>query len=164
MRTAGLLALAVGIALAGNAAADDADKDKELKFDVYSGYFEKNNSGLKGEQSFLAIVGRKAFDSVFGVARVQGKKPELVPEQAFKDKLVIATIKRGGETWTYQVDKVTLDDKGTLALRYKATSKDGGGAKFASPLVLSVSNGEYKRILFVENGKEVGKAEMGAKK
>ena len=164
MRALVSLALAVGIGLAGNAPMDDEDKGKELKFDVYSGYFEKNNSGLKGDQSFLAIIGRKAFDPIFGVARVIGKKPDLVPEGAFKDRLVIATIKRGGETWTYQVDKVTLDDKGTLMVRYQATSKDGGGAKFASPLILSVPKGEYKRILFVENGKEVGKAEMDAKK
>jgi len=160
----GLFALAIGIGLAGNAAADDADRNEEVKFDVYSGYFEKNNSGLKGEQSFVAILGRKSFDSIFGVARVIGKKPELVPEGAFKDRLVIATMKRGGESWTYEVDKVTLDDKGTLTLRYQASSKDGGGAKFASPLILSVPKGDYKRILFVENGKEVGKAELDAKK
>ena len=164
MQRLALFALLVEVGFAGNVAANDETKGKELKFDAYSGYFEKNNSGLKGDQSFLAITGRKAFDSIFGVARVIGKKPALVPEEAFKDRLVIATIKRGGETWTYEVDKVTLDDKGTLTLRYQATSKDGGGAKFASPLILSVPKGDYKRILFVENGKEVGKAELGAKK
>jgi len=49
-------------------------------------------------------------------------------------------------------------DHATLTVCYGATSKDGSGAQFASPMVVSVARGPYKKVIFIENGKEVGKA------
>ena len=161
MRTTRMLATVL-IAASLAPGSDDA-KETKVEYEVHSGYFEKNNSGLKGDQSFLALTDRKAFDSIFGVGFVMGKKPKTVPENAFNTKLVVATIKRGGDLWTYKVDKVTAD-KGTLTVHYDATGKDGGGAKFASPLILSVGKGKYKNVVFVEGGNEVGKAEIRDKK
>ena len=50
-----------------------------IDYTLHSGYFEKNNSGLKGEASYLAIADRQTFDKVFGVAFTMGKKPNVLP-------------------------------------------------------------------------------------
>ena len=60
------------------ARADDA-KTKEVDYDIHSGYFESNKSGLTSDSSYLAFASQKAFDAVFGVGRVQGDKQALSP-------------------------------------------------------------------------------------
>jgi len=109
-----------------------------IEYMVHSGYFEKNNSGLKGEASYLAIKDRETFDKAFGVAFTMGKKPNVLPVNAFDTRIVVAAIKRGGQVWEYKVEGVTADHA-TLTVRYGATSKDGSGAQFASPMVVSVA-------------------------
>jgi hypothetical protein len=154
-----LLAASTGLALAGDKDKEEAKGDK-LPFEVYTSYFEKNNSGLKGDESFLAFTDRKSFDQVFGVAVVMGKKPSVLAKDAFDSKLVVAAIKRGDAPWTYKVDKVTGDGD-TLYIQYDATTKKGDGtAKFASPLIVSVDRGKYKTVVFLENGKKVGTADV----
>ena len=128
-----------------------------IEYMVHSGYIEKNNSGLKGEASYLAIKDRETFDKAFEVAFTMGKKPNVLPVNAFDTRIVVAAIKRGGQVWEYKVEGVTADHA-TLTVRYGATSKDGSGAQFASPMVVSVARGPYKKVIFIENGKEVGKA------
>jgi len=130
-----------------------------IQYMVHSGYFEKNNSGLKGEASYLAIKDRETFDKAFGVAFTMGKKPNVLPVNAFDTRIVVAAIKRGGQVWEYKVEGVTADHA-TLTVRYGATSKDGSGAQFASPMVVSVARGPYKNVIFIENGKEVGKVSL----
>ena len=103
---------------------------------VHSGYFEKNNSGLKGEASYLAIKDRETFDKAFGVAFTMGKKPNVLPANAFDTRIVVAAVKRGGQVWEYKVEGVTTDHA-TLTVRYGAPSKDGSGVRFASPMVVS---------------------------
>jgi hypothetical protein len=154
-----LIAALASLAPAGLAPAADEAKAKgdPVEYQVYNGYFESNKSGLKGDASFLAFTDAKAFDRVFGKAVVMGKKPTFLPKDAFASKLVVAAIKRGGDIWQYKVEKVTADD-GTLVVRYEATAKDGGGATFASPLIVAVDKGKYSAVEFVENGKNVGKA------
>ena len=127
-----------------------------IEYMVHSGYFEKNNSGLKGEASYLVIKDRETFDKAFGVAFTMGEKPNVLPVNAFDTRIVVAAIKRGGQVWEYKVEGVTADHA-TLTVRYGATSEDGGGAQFASPMVVSVARGPYKYVIFIENGKEVGK-------
>lgn len=148
----GLLVFARPNAVAG----DSESTGKPFDYTVHSGYFEKNNSGLKGTSSFLLISDAKTFDQVFGTAFVVGKKPSVLPENAFESKSVLAVIKRGGEVWSYEVESVKAHDS-ALTVRYKATAKDGGGATFASPLIISLPKGSYRSVTFVENGKEAGK-------
>ena len=109
-----------------------------IEYMVHSGYFEKNNSGLKDEASYLAIKDRETFDKAFGVAFTMGKKPNVLPANAFDTRIVVAAIKRGGQVWEYKVEGVTADHA-TPTVRYGATSKDGSGARFASPMVVSVA-------------------------
>jgi hypothetical protein len=152
-----LFAVAVAL-LAAPAGADEA-KGEKVEFAVHDGQFEKNNAGLKGDQSFLLITTRAGFDKVFGAAFVMGKKPNVVPKDAFDTRVVAATIKRGNAVTTYEVQKVTLDKDGTLYVRYTATAGPPGTATFASPLIVTAPKDKVKKVAFVENGKTAGTAE-----
>jgi hypothetical protein len=148
--------------LGWTAPADDKDEPKgdKVEFTVHDGYFESNKSGLKGDASFLAFTNDESFNKIFGVAVVMGKKKNFLPKDAFDKKLVVATIKRGDKIWEYKIDKVTGDGK-TLYVAYSATGKDGGGATFASPLIVAVDKGKYTSVVFIEDGKKAGAAEIG---
>jgi hypothetical protein len=130
-------------------------EEKKVDFSVLGpGYFESNKSGLKGESSHLIFTDKKSFDGVFGTRFVPGGKGKFLPKDAFDKNMVIAAIKRGASIYTWKVDKVT-DKDGVLELHYTATGKDGGGARFASPLIVSVPKGKYTSVEFIENGKKV---------
>jgi hypothetical protein len=143
-----------GFALAADGKKDEA-KGKALEFTHHDrGHFEKNNSGLKGDASFLIFTNRDDFDKIFGVGVVMGGKEKLVPKDAFDTKVVAAVIKRGAGITKYEVEKVTNDD-GTIYVQYKAETKEGGGtAKLSSPLIVSLDKGKYKEVVFIENGKK----------
>jgi hypothetical protein len=147
-----LLGLAM-VALVVRMARTDETKPKEVKFDQHSGYFEKRTSGLKGDSSYLAIADMADFDKTFGVGFVMGKKPNVVPKDAWGKIQIAAVIKRGNATFDYTIEKVTrTGDK--LTVDYKATKGAETSGMFATPLVLSVEKGDYKEVVFVENGKE----------
>ena len=159
------LAVITVLALAAttkSAMADDKTQAKGTKvgYDVYNSYFESNKSGLKGDVSFLAFSDTKAFDQVFGPAAVMRKKPKFLPKDAFQSKVVVAVIHRGNKVWHYDVEKVTAEN-GTLYLQYRAKAQGGGGATFASPLIVAADKGNYSSVVFIENGKQVGTAKVG---
>jgi hypothetical protein len=150
-------ALVLALGLTAVAAADDT-KAKAVKFDVHSGYFESNRSGLKGESSYLAFSDPTSFKNTFGTAFVMGKRPNVLPKDAFDTKVVAAVIKRGTSIYQYKVKSATTLGK-TLTVTYSAEERPGGGtARFASPLIVSVPKGDYKEVVFVENGKKAGGA------
>jgi hypothetical protein len=152
--------LAVALVLfAGSARSADEAKGEKVEFVVHGGQFEKNNAGLKGDQSFLLLTTREGFDKIFGAGFVMGKKPNVVPKDAFEKSVVAATIKRGNAITTYEVEKVTLDKDGTLYVQYKAATGAAGTASFASPLIISAPKDKVKKVTFIENGKTVGTAE-----
>ena len=157
-KTAGAAVLA--LALAGVGYADDKAEAKgaKVEFDVHTGHFEKNNSGLKGDASFLAFTDRPAFDKIFGVGATM-KKQNFVPRDAFDKKMVVAVIHRGKAIWTYKVEKVTADGD-TLYVQYEATPGKEGTATYASPLIVSVDKGKYTSVVFIENGKKAGTASI----
>jgi hypothetical protein len=154
-------AFAALLAFAPARADDKAEaKGKDVDYDIHSGYFESNKDGLSGDSSYLAFGSQKAFDAVFGVARVQGDKQRFLPKDAFDTKVVVAVIKRGKGIYDFKVDKVTNDD-GVLTLQYTATPQDGSGtATFATPLIVSVDKGKYDSVAFIENGKKVATAKF----
>lgn len=153
-----LAALCLLPALPALASADTGGKGKKVAYAVHDGQFEKNNSGLKGDASYLLIADRAAFDKIFGSAFTMGKKPNVVPKDAFEKKLVAAVVKRGNAVWKYEVESVTAEG-GSLYVRYRATEGKAGTATFASPLIITVDKGAVKKAVFIENGKEVGTAE-----
>jgi hypothetical protein len=148
---------AAGLAVALAAGVTSAADNEKVPFKTYKGYFESNRSGLRGRETFLAIGDRKQFDETFGVATVQGKKPDVLATDVFDGNMVLAAIRRGNSTWRYRVDGVTAKD-GVLTLRYRSEATPGGRAQFSSPLIVSVPKGNYAMVVFVENGKKVGTA------
>jgi hypothetical protein len=130
-------------------------KGKDVDYDIHTGYFESNKSGLTGDSSYLAFAGQKVFDAVFGVGRVQGAKQRFLPDDAFDKKVVVAVIKRGKGIYDYKVEKVTNDD-GVLTIQFTAEPQQSSGtATFATPLIVSVDKGKYDSVAFIENGKKV---------
>ena len=162
MRLASFPAAAVAALLAlAPAPADDKveAKGKDVDYSVHNGYFESNKSGLSGDSSYLAFSSQKAFDAVFGIARVVGKQ-DFLPRDAFDGKVVVAVIKRGKSIYDYKIEKVTNDD-GVLTVQFTATPQAGGGAAtFATPLILSVDRGKYDSAAFIEDGKKVATAKF----
>jgi len=153
-----LLAITVVLALpflliAAPTPDEDTAKGKKVDFDVHNGHFEKNNSDLKGDSSYVVFSDRDAFDKVFGLGRVMGKQ-NFVPKDAFDKKMVVAVIKRAKALTEYKVEKVTADE-GTLYIQYTAKTGDPGSATFHTPLIVSVDKDNYKKVVFIENGKKV---------
>lgn len=153
-------ALVACVALVPLAARADEAKGEKVEYALHTGHFEKNNAGLKGNQSFLALGTFDAFDKVFGAGFVMGKKPNVVQKDAFPKRLVVSVITRGNAITTYTVEKVTLDKDGTLYVAYKAATDPPGTATFASPLIISVPKDKVKKVAFIENGKAAATAEV----
>lgn len=125
-----------------------------LPFDTYSGYFVSNKFEPDAAESFVVISDQERFDEVFGVAMVMDDKSHRLPEDAFKSNIVLAAIKRGGEVWEFKVEGVTIKDN-VVELRYTTTSSKSDSATFSSPLIVSIPNGKYNAVQFIENGKAV---------
>ncbi|MBX9623915.1 MAG: hypothetical protein K2X82_08870 [Gemmataceae bacterium] len=153
-----LLAAPVLLAAVALAPADDP-KGEKVAFEAYTDHFEKNDAGLKGDESFLLIGDRKGFDKLFGAGVVMGGMQKFVPKDAFDTKVALAVVHRGDAPWKYEVQGVTAAG-GTVTVRYAAKKGEAGGAKFASPLIVTVPKAGVKKAVFVENGKEVGTAEL----
>jgi hypothetical protein len=135
-------------------------KADKLTFEVYArGYFVKNNASLPGNPAYLLLQDKKTFDQIFGIGFVMGPRPKLVDDKLFEKNLIATVIKSGKTLWKYEVEEVRLD-KQRMIVQYKATGEESATATFNSPLIISVPRGEYTEIVFVENGKEVGKQAM----
>lgn len=127
-------------------------------FTVHTGHFEKNSSGLSGDASFLLFTSADAFDKVFGAVPPVGvRKPNSVNAVAFDKNAVAAVIRRGKAVVTYTEVSVKFDG-GTATVKYSTEAGTPGTATFASPLVVSFPKGTVTKVVFVENGKEVGSA------
>jgi hypothetical protein len=156
-----LALLVVPLALLSATTWADEAKGEKVEYATYTDYFEKNNSGLAGDQSFLVFANKEAMAKVVDLRRpvMGGKKPVPVPGEAFDKKLVFAVISRGDAITTYTVEKVTADGD-ALYVQYKAMVGPAGTARFASPLILTAEKGKAKKVVFIENGKTVGTAEV----
>jgi hypothetical protein len=122
-----------------------------------SSYFEKNNSGLGGEKSYLVLTDREQFDKVFGPAAVMSGNTFL-PRDTFESKIIVATIKRGSMR---RYSDVTLTEKdGALMVSYTAEDEGPGSATYRVPLILAVDKGEYAEVVFIENGERAGAVKL----
>ena len=126
---------------------------------VYADYFVSNKAGLAGAETFLVITRPAVFDSYFQLAPpVGGGKRTPLPADAFDKGPVAAAVKRGTVAYTFKVAGVTLAGD-TATVRYTADAQGAAGtATFASPLIVTLPKAATK-VVFVENGKEVGTAE-----
>jgi hypothetical protein len=144
----------IALSFAAQASARGGSEERALDVQRHdSSYFEKNNSGLKGEKSYLVLTDQQQFDRVFGPAAKMGANAFL-PRNAFETKIVVAAIKRG--TMRRYSDVSVTEENGVLLVSYTATDAKPDSATYRVPLILSVERGEYGGVIFVENGERVG--------
>jgi hypothetical protein len=183
--TAGLLPLAAGSTLGGD---KFEPKGKKVEFKVHSGYCERaeharaeqikaQKKKTLGNVSFLAFTDQDSFDQAFGKTpdkedlntflpngEAKGKKPNLLPKNAFDRKIVVATTIRGANISAYKVVKVTADGD-TLYVQYQETSTFAGNNRiWSSPLILSVDKGPYASVVFILGKKKYGTATIAQDK
>jgi hypothetical protein len=153
----------LGVALAGAVQAapvPEPQPGNKVEFEMHNGYFVSNRSDIKDPETYLMITTPEQFTKCFGSGVTMGKRNNLLPTGAFDSKVVIAAVKKGNQIWTYKVDKVLVKD-GVVNVQYEAMANPPGTAMFASPMIVSIPKGAYKTVVFVENGKEVKKVEVG---
>jgi hypothetical protein len=183
--TAGLLTLAAGATPAGEKMEP---KGKKVEFKVHSGYCERaeharaeqikaQKEKTLGNVSFLAFTDQDSFDKAFGKApdkedlenflpngEAKGKKPNLLPKDAFDKKMVVATTVRGASISVYKVLKVTADGE-TLYVQYQEASSFAGNNRiWSSPLIISVDRGPYTSVVFILGNKKYGTATIAMDK
>jgi hypothetical protein len=149
------------LAMASPITRADEAKGEKIAYTRYADYFEKNTSGLEGDDSIEAFPTKEAFEKVFGLRPplMGGKKSVAVPNDDFGKKAVFAIIKRGPSIPTYTIEKVTLD-KDTMYVQLKVEYGKPGTAKFATPLILTADKGKAKKVVFIENGMNIGGADL----
>lgn len=147
----------ISLALLASLAISADAKGEKVAYTSPSSYFEKNTAGLKGEVSYLLFKDAESFDKVFGVATIMGKTPNILPKSAFDTMVVAAVIKRGKALTMYTVDKVTAEGD-TLTIAYTAKTGPVSSANYAMPLIVAVDKAKVAKVVFIENGKEVGTA------
>jgi hypothetical protein len=158
-----LLAALLAVAVCTATFAEDKPKGEKLDLGTFGGHFEKNNSGLKGDASFLLLPDFTAFEKVFGtvppagLGKNPGRKTVPVTKATFETSIVAAVVKRGDAITTYS-DVAAYLDGDTVTVTYKAETGKPSSAKYASPLFVAVPKEKVKKVVFVENGKEVGTA------
>ena len=152
-------ALAVGPAGAQKQQAHSLIKQQAaVDYHQYQSYFEKNNSHLKGRVSYLAITDQAQFDRIFGAAAT-GAGNDFLPEEAFKTRLVVAAIKRGNSIREYKIKQV-VSSKGKLYVWYDTEDRAQDSASYSSPLIVAVDKGNYREVVFMENGKRAGSVRL----
>jgi hypothetical protein len=134
--------------------AQKGESDQTVDFQRYESYFQRNDSGLKGMTSYLAITSQARFDRIFHPAPTMGQN-NFLPEKTFDTKIVVATIKRGRSLRTYDVEKVSAKNR-RLYVWYKVKDGEEGGATYNSPLILAVDKGKYSQVIFMQDGKRAG--------
>lgn len=159
-----LLTVLFAVALCTAAPADEKPKGEKLDIGTFGGHFEKNNSGLTGDASFLLLPDHAAFEKLFGTVppaglgkQPPGRKTVPVTKATFETSVVAAVVKRGDASTTY-TDVAAYLDGDTVTVTYKAATGKATTAKFSSPLFVAVPKDKVKKVVFVENGKEVGSA------
>jgi len=157
------LTAAFGTATAQKSAA--AERNVEFQSYDKARYFEKNNSDLKENSSYLIFNSLEKFEQIFGYAATNGEN-FFMPENVFDSKLVIAMIKRGNSRYKYDLKKVTVKKKELYVWYNTAPDKSStmaakpgsDSSSWSTPSFLTVDKNNYTKVVFMENGKRVGTA------
>jgi hypothetical protein len=128
-----------------------------VEFQRYDSYFEKNNSALQGNTSYLVFARQEQFDKVFGAVPM-GESNSVLPSDVFKSRIVVAAIKRGN--LRHYADVKVTAQKGRLFVWYAVKEDAPNSATYSTPLILAVDKGKYKEVVFMENGKKAGAAKI----
>ncbi len=137
----------------------EQEQEMTIETRIQLGYFERNDSGLGGPISFLILEDEPGFERIFHPAAVMGQRQQFLKPEDFQTRTVLAVVKRGGMLWNYSPQRMTHNGR-TITFRYNAVAEDAGGATFASPLIVSIPKQHFNTVIFVENGKEVGRTTL----
>lgn len=153
-----LIITAMTLTFVGQAYAKKIGPERKVASQSYDSYFERNDSGLTGDTSYLVFTSQEQFDKIFHPAATGGQN-NFLPDNAFQTKMVVATIARGNFVRTYDSPRVTSKN-GKLYVWYKVTDRKQESATYASPLILAVNKGRYSQVIFMQDGKRVGSASL----
>lgn len=139
---------------AAPASAQEGGEGRAVDFQRYDGsYFEKNNTGLQGEKSYLVLTDQQQFDKIFGPATRMGKN-NFLPRDTFESKIIVTTIKRGTMR---RYSDITVTERGrALVVSYTVEDDKPGSGSYRVPLILAVAKGRYRVVVFMENGERAG--------
>lgn len=157
------LALALVLELVGAATANAQQKEtapqnplppKKINFDSHDGHFVKNTFKAPEQGAFFIMTTFDEFDRVFGTGFVMKAKFKLVTKETFNAKNVLVVVRQvPNKIIEYTVGGIEADgDK--LSVNYSTTIKTVT-FQANSALILSVPKGDYREVVFVENGKRV---------
>ena len=131
---------------------------QSVPFDIHDGYFVLNKFKPDEPASFVVLKEKDDFDQVFCEAAMDAlataRRPHCLPPNAFDSKIVAAVVKRGKATWDFTVEGVVVAE-GVLIVRYTTKETKSDSTEFACPLIVSVPQGHYAAVEFVEDGKSV---------
>jgi hypothetical protein len=154
------LVLVLGmVEAAWSSAPATAPNGVKLTPEVYGGYFAKNTFEPDAERSVVVAGTQAQFDAVFGAGVVMGDTSHRLAAGTFDKKVVVAVVRRAKAIATYKLGNVSVAD-GVLTVNYDVTLAPPGGAEFASTLIFSVDKTGVKKVVFVENGKQVGEKDV----
>ncbi|MDT4968027.1 MAG: hypothetical protein QOJ64_2764 [Acidobacteriota bacterium] len=156
-----LIITAITLAFVGHALAKTVP-ERKVAFQRYESYFERNDSGLTGDTSYLVFTSQAQFDKIFHPAATGGQN-NFLAENAFKNKVVVATIARGNFIRTYDSPSVSSKN-GKLYVWYKISDRQQESATYASPLILAVDKARYSQVIFMQDGKRVGSASIHSRR
>lgn len=132
--------------------AKESDPQK-LSFVQHEGHFERNDSGLTGQKSFLAFDQLDKFEKIFGTAALglgPTKKKNFVTQETFKDRLILAAIYRGKSI--PKITHIEVDiENGTISVKYRLEPSPDAAFNVSAPMILSIMKTEYQKIEFYEN-------------
>ena len=157
--------VAMGLLVCQPSRADETTKHvppgKAVPFKRMDAYkyhnFVKNWAG-KYPVLFALIRTPTDYDKVFHPAPTNGDRGPFAPEkELYRDDqlLLVSRVSASIEPGIYTVKSLTVQND-TLTLRY--SFKDSGSeAMFKSMLQLRIPKHTYKRIILIENGKQICK-------
>jgi hypothetical protein len=159
---AGMAAALVLTVAAAVAMAQDQGQPptKKVTVEVHDGHFVKNTFKAPQQGAFLVLANYDEFERVFGVGFVMKAKFKLVTRETFNTRTVVAVVRQVPN----QIVEFAIggaEAKGEqLLVNFTSTAK---AATFQanSAMILSVPRGDYKEIVFVENGKRVASVPLG---
>jgi hypothetical protein len=138
-------------------------RGEKVAYQQHTGYVESPTSGLKAGPALLTFSDRPSFDKVFAGDKAKGQKVNLLPEDAFDTKLVIAALVHEPRKWIFLLDNVTADGE-TLYVQYRSFPIMGSTGTLPTALIVAVDRGKYNRVIFLNEGKKMGTVEIAKEK
>lgn len=112
---------------------------------------------------FAAVIrSSDEWHAVYGTAATMSSERGYGPDPAsFKKEAVLVVCRVGASTSKYKVTSLT-ESGGTLTLKYAFTPGKKESAEFKVPLALVVPNRPWKKVVFIEGGRQVASLNLAA--